>query len=207
VQRLNLQEWQLAASAGALGLVLLVWIGYIVFRAWRKRRAERERLARIDSVCFRRLSSVLVPDGSGGQLHIDHLLLMPRGLLVIAERDLRGVIFGSQLMDDWALMPSGRGARITFANPLRPLFDRLAAVGALAGTGVPVEGRVVFPDGAQFPKGHPPMVLRDSSFATDFPEVDRALLEPDQRWVTAFDLVAAQAVAGSALVQVSAGLR
>jgi hypothetical protein len=49
--------------------------------------------------------------------------------------------------------------------------------------------------------------LRDSSFATDFPEVDRALLEPDQRWVTAFDLVAAQAVAGSALVQVSAGLR
>ena len=85
--------------------------------------------------------------------------------------------------------------------------DMVMAVGALAGTGVPVEGRVVFPDGAQFPKGHPPMVLRDSSFATDFPVVDRALLEPDTRWVTAFDLVAAKAVAGSRLVKVSAGLR
>ncbi len=207
MQRLVLQDWQVAAGAAALGLVLLVWLGYLVIRAWRKRRAERERLARIDSVCFRRLSSVLVPDGSGGQLHLDHLLLMPRGLLVVAERDLQGVIFGSQLMDDWALMPTGQGARITFANPLRPLYDRIAAVGALAGVGVPVEGRVVFPDGAQFPKGHPPLVLRDSSFAADFPVVDRALLEPDTRWVVAFELVAAQAVAGSALVQVSAGLR
>lgn len=207
MQRWLLQDWQWLAGAGALAFIALVWVVVLAVLAWRKRRAERERLARIDSVCFRRLSSVLVPDGSGGQLHLDHLLLMPRGLLVVAERELEGVIFGSQLMDDWALMPTGQGARITFANPLRPLYDRLAAVGALAGVGVPVEGRVVFPDGAQFPKGHPPLVLRDSSFAADFPVVDRALLEPDPRWVVAFDLVAAQAVPGSPLVQVSAGLR
>ena len=75
MQHIDLQDSQWVAGAGALGLVLLVWIGYLVIRAWRKRRAERERLARIDSVCFRRLSSVLVPDGSGGQLHLDHLLL------------------------------------------------------------------------------------------------------------------------------------
>ncbi len=207
MQRLVLQDWQLLAGAGALAFVALVWGLFLVLRAWRRRRAERERLARIDSVCFRRLSSVLVPDGNGGQLHLDHLLLMPRGLLVVAERDLEGVIFGSQLMDDWALMPTGQGARITFANPLRPLYDRTAAVGALAGTGIPVEGRVVFPDGAQFPKGHPPLVLRDSSFAADFPAVDRALLEPDPRWVVAFELVAAQAVPGSPHVQVAPGLR
>lgn len=207
MQRFVPPDWQWAAGAAALGLVAFVWVAWLGVRHWRKRRAERERLARIDSVCFRRLSSVLVPDGNGGQLHLDHLLLMPRGLLVVAERDLQGVIFGSQLMDDWALMPSGQGARITFANPLRPLYDRLAAVGALAGAGVPVEGRVVFPDGAQFPKGHPPLVLRDCSFAADFPAVDRTLLEPDPRWVVAFDLVAAQAVPGSPLVQVSPGLR
>ena len=207
MQRFTPQPWQIAASAAVLAGVVLVTLVYLGVRAWRRRRAERERLARIDSVCFRRLSSVLVPDGNGGQLHLDHLLLMPRGLLVVAERELEGVVFGSQLMDDWALMPTGRGARITFANPLRPLYDRLAAVGALAGEGVPVEGRVVFPDGAQFPKGHPPLVLRDSSFAADFPAVDRALLEPDPRWVVAFELVAAQAVPGSPLVQVSAGLR
>ena len=207
MQRFTPQPWQIAASAAVLAGVVLVALVYLGVRAWRRRRAERERLARIDSVCFRRLSSVLVPDGNGGQLHLDHLLLMPRGLLVVAERELEGVVFGSQLMDDWALMPTGRGARITFANPLRPLYDRLAAVGALAGEGVPVEGRVVFPDGAQFPKGHPPLVLRDSSFAADFPAVDRALLEPDPRWVVAFELVAAQAVPGSPLVQVSAGLR
>jgi len=51
------------------------------------------------------------------------------------------------------------------------------------------------------------MVLRDSSFATDFPVVDRALLEADPRWAAAFDLVAAKAVVGSRLVKVSAGLR
>jgi hypothetical protein len=198
------ERWWVAAAV--LAVLAVLWISVTVFRRWRLRRRERARLSRLDSVSFRRLSSVLVPDGNGSQLHLDHLLLLPRGLLVVAERDLKGVVFGSELMDHWALMPTGSGARLTFANPLRPLYDRLAAVGALAGEGVPVEGRVVFPDSARFPKGHPPLVLHDGSFTADFPAVDRALLQPDPRWLLAFELVAAQAVFGSRHVPVVPGL-
>ena len=199
-------HWPTLALALAAGLVLLAPLVYLAHRAWRRRRARREKAARLDGICHRRLASVLIPDGNGGQLHLDHLLLLPKGLLVLAERDLAGVVFGSQLMDEWALMPSGRGARVTFANPLRPLFDRLAAVGALAGEGVPVEGRVMFTDTVEFPKGHPPLVLREGELADAFPAVDRASSAPDARWLLAFDQVAAQAVPGSPQLPTLAGL-
>lgn len=206
--------WLLHGSAFATWLVagvavaLVVLVPVILFgrRTWLRRRARREKAARLDSICYQRLTSVLVPDGNGGQLHLDHLLLLPKGLLILAERDLAGVVFGSQLMDEWALMPTGRGARITFANPLRPLFDRIAAVGALAGEGVLVEGRVVFTDTAEFPKGHPPLVVRESELVDAFPRVDRTGSAPDPRWLLAYEQVAAQAVPGSPQLPTLAGL-
>jgi Nuclease-related domain len=190
-------EWPVLTAVIAAALLLLAVPGILLRRYWLRRRRAREKLARLDGICFRRVSSVLIPDGNGGQLHLDHLLLSPKGLVVIAERDLAGVVFGSQLMDEWALMPSGRGARITFANPLRPLYDRIAAVGALAGEGVPVEGRVLFRDAAEFPKGHPPLVVRESELTTAFAVVDRGSSVPDVRWAIAFDQVTAHAVPGS----------
>ena len=204
LQELGLATWLVVGVVA--GLVLLVPVVLFGRRSWRRRRARREKAARLDSICYRRLASVLVPDGNGGQLHLDHVLLLPRGLLVLAERDLAGVVFGSQLMDEWALMPSGRGARITFANPLRPLFDRIAAIGALAGEGVPVEGRVVFTDTAEFPKGHPPLVVRESELVDAFAIVDRSATAPDPRWLLAFDQVAKQAVPGSPQLPTVAGL-
>jgi len=190
-------DWSVLAALAFAGLLPLAAIAVLVRRYWVRRRRKQEKLARLDSVCCRRLSSVLVPDGNGGQLHLDHLLLLPKGLVVIAERDLAGVVFGSQLMDEWALMPSGRGARLTFANPLRPLYDRIAAVGALAGEGIPVEGRVMFGDETDFPKGHPPLVIRESELTAAFAAVDRQATVPDVRCAIAFDQVAVQAVPGS----------
>lgn len=189
--------WVVPAVAGAAALAFLLAGAWLGRRYWLRRRRQREKAARLDGICHRRLASVLIPDGNGGQLHLDHLLLLPKGLLVLAERDLPGVVFGSQLMDEWALMPTGRGARLTFANPLRPLYDRIAAVGALAGEGVVVEGRVLFTDATEFPKGHPPLVLRESELPGAFAAVDRKGSVPDPRWAMAFDLVAVSAVPGS----------
>jgi Nuclease-related domain len=174
-----------AAAAAGLAALYGAWRGLLL---WQRKRAARARLARLDAMSFRRLSSVVLPDGNGGLVHLDHLLLTPRGLLVVDERRITGIIFGSELMDDWTQM-AGRGLRRTFPNPLRPLYDRLAAVRALAGEGIPVDGRVVFADKAQFPKGHPHLVLRAASFGAEFPAVDRNVLQPDARWVEAYERI------------------
>jgi hypothetical protein len=146
----------LAAAAVAAGL----W-------AWRRHRARRALLDKIESVAAEHLQDVLLPDGSGGWFHVDFLLLTGRGLVVIELRDVAGLIFGSEQMTEWTVMQKSR--RFTFPNPLGPLYDRVAVVRALVGDGVPVEGRVVFTDRGTFPKGHPRPVTRLASLATEIP--------------------------------------
>jgi hypothetical protein len=115
---------------------------------------------------------VLVPDGMGGFIHIDHLLLTPRGVLVLDTRRVAGLIFGGDQMSDWTVM--GRGRRYTFDNPQPALYDRIAAVKALVGE-VPVEGRLLFSNVGKFTKGIPKWVLMLDGIEVEFPVVDRGM--------------------------------
>ena len=157
----------IAALVAAPAVIVAGWWGW---RRWRAHAARRAQLRAVRSVAFDSLQDVLVPDGSGGTLHVDFLLLTSRGVLVVDFRDVAGVIFGSEHMNDWTVMSPAR--RFTFPNPLGPLFDRVAAVKLATGERA-VEGRVVFSDRGQFPKGRPPQVLLLSSLQAEFPAADR----------------------------------
>lgn len=140
--------------------------------AWRRHRARRALLGRFEAIAVEHLQDVLLPDGNGGWFHVDFLLLTPTGVIVVDLRDVVGLVFGSEQMTEWTVMQKTR--RFTFANPLGPLYDRIAVVRQIAGDGVPVEGRVVFTDRGSFPKGHPPHVTRLASLTSEFPAIDRA---------------------------------
>ena len=118
-------------------------------------------------------------NGQGGSLHLDFLLLTARGCIVIDLRDIAGNIFGGDQMTEWTVMHRDR--RYTFSNPQAGLYDRVAAVRALA-MELPVEGRVVFSARGQFPKGLPRYTLMLDSVAAEFPAAEReqsgALPEP-----------------------------
>jgi hypothetical protein len=166
------------AIAGAVLVVAGATYGWI---AWRRFRARRALAERVGSIAVEHLQDVILPDGNGGWFHVDFLLLAPAGVLVIDLRDVAGLIFGSEQMTEWTVMQKSR--RFTFANPLGPLYDRIAVVRMIAGEGVPVEGRVVFTDRGTFPKGHPEHVTRLASLVSEFPAVDRSQAEPAiARW-------------------------
>ena len=61
--------------------------------------------------------------------------------------------------------------RFTFTNPQSSLYDRIAAVKAVAGE-VPVEGRIVFTRRGKFPKGLPKWTLMVDSLRAEFPSVE-----------------------------------
>jgi hypothetical protein len=152
----------------ALGVALLLLLVLAAgFPLWRRYRAKRALLSRIEEVATRYLMDVLLPDGNGGWFHVDFLLLTGIGVVVVDLRDVPGIIFGSEPMNEWTVMH--KHTRTTFPNPLGPMYDRVAIVRALAGEGVPVEGRIVFSDRATFPKGHPKMVTRLASLGTELP--------------------------------------
>ena len=158
----------------AIGVVLLLLaaVGFWGGRAYQRRARRRALLARLDRIAFEAVHQVLVPDGMGGFIHIDHLLLTLRGVLVLDTRRVVGLIFGGDQMSDWTVM--ARGRRYTFDNPQPALYDRIAAVKALTGD-VPVEGRLLFSNVGKFTKGIPKWVLMLDGIEVEFPVVDRGM--------------------------------
>ena len=73
--------------ASAVTALLIASIAAVAgYRAWRRRRNLRLRLRQIESVAYASLRDVVVPDGNGGELHVDFLLLTARG----PDSDLSG---------------------------------------------------------------------------------------------------------------------
>jgi hypothetical protein len=157
------------ALIGALALASLV-AAYLGYKHWRRVKAGRERLRAISAIGYDMIRDVLLPDGNEGQIHVDFLLLTASGFLVIDLRDVPGVIFAGEQLDEWAVMNGS--VRSTFQNPLGQLYDRLAVVRQVAGK-VPVDGRVVFTARGSFPRGRPKRVVMLDSLSEEFPLADR----------------------------------
>jgi hypothetical protein len=166
--------WALVVAALAVGWALS-WL----VRWYLKRSARKALVAAITAVALDHLIDVLVPDGMGSSFHVDFLLLTTRGVVVVDLRDVAGNVFGGDQMNEWTVMDGAH--RSTFVNPQSALYDRVAAVKALAGE-MPVEGRIVFTRRARFPKGLPKWTLMLDSLGTEFPSADAALASVNGRF-------------------------
>ncbi|HEY0749403.1 MAG TPA: nuclease-related domain-containing protein [Steroidobacteraceae bacterium] len=155
----------------AAAVLLLAALGFFGLRAYQRRARRKSLLARLERIASAAAHQVLVPDGMGGFIHIDHILLTPRGVVILDTRRVPGLIFGGDQMSDWTVM--GRGHRYTFDNPQPALYDRIAAVKALVGE-VPVEGRLLFSNVGKFTKGIPKWVVMLDGMEVEFPVVDRS---------------------------------
>lgn len=165
---------QLQFAMIVAGAVALALIGFFGGRAYVLRRRDARRVARVTGGAADYLRNVLVPDGNGGDYHLDFVLLTSRGVVIIDMRDMAGNVFGGDQMTDWTLMDGPR--RRTFANPQSGLYDRIASVKAIAND-VPVEGRIVFTRHAKFPKGLPRFTVMLESIAAEFPRLGAAELD------------------------------
>ena len=164
-------------AAWLLPVVLLLLVVWFVYR----RRAGGDHLQRVlKDIAYSRIEGLVVPDADGGEIQVDYLLLTARGLLILHIKDVQGVVFGSDKMQDWTVMSKER--RFTFSNPQPALYDRIAAVKQIVRQ-VPVEGRILFLDGAEFTKGVPSLVCTVDELLEEFGEKDKAAA---QRKVEAF---------------------
>ena len=153
--------WMLIACAAVLGFgVSWGW------RWYRRYRARKALLTAVTGGSSDHIANCLVPDGAEGGFHVDFLLLTAQGVVVIDLRDVRGNIFGGDQMAEWTVMDGAH--RFTFTNPQSTLYDRIAAVKAVAGD-APVEGRIVFTRRGKFPKGLPKWTLMLDALRSEFP--------------------------------------
>ena len=144
---------QMAVSV-AVALLLGALIGLGVWW-WRRRSRQRRRLIQlIESIAAQFQRDVLIPDGADGWYHVDFLLRTASGIVILDVRDVRGALFGGEHLSEWTVMDGHQ--RRTFPNPLETLYDRMAAVRAIVGDEVPVEGHVVLLARARLGTAAPP---------------------------------------------------
>ncbi len=167
---------QYAIIAGIGALVLLALSGWLFLR----RRRGPELKQALEAVAIERLQNVLLPDGMGGHIQVEHLLLTGQGFVVIDAKSFAGTIFASERMAEWTVI--GKKGRFTFPNPLGTLYDRVAALRQLV-RDVPVAGYVLFAGGADFTKGRPRDVLSAAELVERYRRPER---EDVERLLVAF---------------------
>lgn len=136
------------------GVALLLLLGAMVLAWPRLCRGylDRQLQKKIQAVAADALHQVVIPDGMDGAVYLENLLLTPDGLLVLPVHRYQGVVFAADGIDNWTQVLGKRTYK--FTNPLPQLESEVLAVTDYA-SGIPVEGRVVFTKGVEFPKGRP----------------------------------------------------
>ena len=164
---------ELLRSEYATWLIPLAVIVVAGLWIWYRRRVGGNRLRKVLSeISHDRIDGLLIPNGDDGEIEIDHLLLTAQGLLIVDIKEAVGTVFGSDKMMEWTVIGDER--RYTFPNPQTALYDRIAAVRHIVRQ-VPVAGRILFLDGADFTKGIPGMVSNLDELLEEFGESDKAV--------------------------------
>ena len=160
--------------------LLLCGAGWLLWRWYHQ--PQRLLARRLALLAQNRLARVFIPDGLGGEIYLDHLLLTPRGLLLLDVQDHYGTVFAGEQLKTWTVQQPPH--RVTFENPLFQLRERATAVNLLA-PDIPLHSAVVFPDDTVFAKGRPDAVTTIAQLSNPEPQspaMDEVLAEWSAQW-------------------------
>lgn len=142
----------LNATIGLITLMVMVGLFILI----KEKRQQKRRLEHILSpLSLDEVNTIIIPDGIGGLIEIDKLILTEHGLLLIETYPMSGHLFGSDTIDQWTQIIDGRSFK--FANPLHHLNNVKQALQQLSPK-VPIHIRVIFTEDSNFPKGKPDSV-------------------------------------------------
>jgi len=143
----------LLAGLALAGLIALLTACCRPLSRWREERLLRRVIRRLGA---RRLSNLHLPDGTGGEVAIDHVLLCRDSVCVVSVKRFHGLIFGGPNMDQWTQVI--RRVSYKFPNPDDYLHRQVNAVQTML-PDTPVRGLHLFTHLASFPKDQPANVL------------------------------------------------
>lgn len=146
----------------ALLLLLVTWL---LFRIKNRRQSANNRIRKIlKPHQLAEAGRLVIPDGIGGLLEIEHLVMLKQGLLIMHRFPLSGHLYGAEKIDQWTQLIDGRSYK--FANPLKHLSHVQQSLSLLTPK-VPIYTHVVFTGQCNFPKGKPDKVSLLSSLEND----------------------------------------
>lgn len=159
--------WQRYPDESVYGLLALLgfFILLLIVLVFLRKTAQKRLLGRVlKALGNDYLSNVILPDGLDGFIQIDYCVRAKNCLLLLNIRDIPGLLFGGDSVDQWTQMYNQQSYK--FENPL--YYSQLCAQAVREIVpDVPVKGRVVFTDAGSFPKGKPDDVSLLSDLLAD----------------------------------------
>ena len=161
------QEW-LIGGLFLLGIIV-VFIFFI-----RRRSVSNPLTDLIKEISIESLSDIVLLDDMDGEIHIEHLLLTIRGLVILDVKTSAGTVFGGNQMDEWTILTGQE--RISIQNPQEALYNRITALRLLV-RDIPILGHVLFIQGADFSRGRPDDVILPEELLNRYKKPNRQELE------------------------------
>lgn len=156
-------------------VLLLILTFWLLLKLKSRRRSVDYRIQKILKPSqLSEARQLVIPDGMGGLLEIEHLALLKQGLLILHHFPLSGYLYGADKIDQWTQLVNGRSYK--FANPLLHLQHVQQSLSLLAPK-IPIYTYVVFTGECNFPKGKPDNVSLLSTLEADLCQIfDQAAL-------------------------------
>ena len=137
------------------GLILL--LGIVLQSLWIKECISDWKLYHLlKNIGSKSLHNVTIPDGMDGSIFIEHLILTPEKILLLGVKKYQGLIFAADKINLWTQVIGNKSYK--FENPLRQLESDALALNSKV-KNFSVEGKVLFINGSEFPKGKPDNVI------------------------------------------------
>jgi hypothetical protein len=165
----------------AQAIINLLVLGAFAKKKWNGSSEQQMHLI-LKPYILEEIKEIIIPDGIGGLLEIEHLVLTDRGLLLIETYPMAGNLFGAETIDQWTQIIDGRSYK--FANPLRHIRTSRQAIKALTSK-PPVFCRIIFNSNSIFPKGKPDEVSVLNSLSEDMAVINSSpvvAVEAKQSW-------------------------
>jgi len=145
----NLVTWLIAGLIIVLGIVLQsYWIKEFICE-WQLNHLLR-------NISSKSLHNVTIPDGIDDKIFIEHLILLPKKIILLGVKKYRGLIFAADKIDLWTQVVGNKSYK--FENPLRQLDNDVIALNSKM-KNTKIEERVLFIKGSEFPKGKPDNIV------------------------------------------------
>ncbi len=98
------------------------------------------------------MKEVSIPDGMGGSVYIEYLVLQPKRLLLLSIKHYKGNIFAAEKIEQWTQVIGHHSYK--FPNPLFHMESDLQVLRAISPK-TDMEAAVIFEKNCKFPKGKP----------------------------------------------------
>ncbi len=138
-----------------VAFVLGVFLCLAFLPHFKKILKERKTNKTIQSLGSQCLKQVILPDGVGGSIFLDYIVLGQNSIILVILKKFKGTIFCAENIEQWTQLIGNRSYK--FQNTLQLLDSDIQSVNTLV-KDASISGLVVFLSDCDFPKGKPEQV-------------------------------------------------